>query len=145
MAVSVKKVTLWRSEIENKPGSLARTLQSLAQAGASLQVIMAFRFQGDSTRAAVELFSVTGKKAQAAAREAGLSPSSIPTILAIGDDRPGLGSQITEAIAGAGINLSFMVAQVIGRKYSCIYGFETQEDAQAGASQIKKASRPRKK
>ena len=145
MAVSVRKVILWRSEVENKPGTLARTLKSLAQAGASLQVIMAFRFQGDPTRAAVELFSVTGKKAQAAAREAGLSPSSIPTILAIGDDRPGLGSQITEAIAGAGINLSFMVTQVIGRKYSCIYGFETQEDAQVGASLIKKASRPRKK
>ena len=96
-------------------------------------------------RAAVELFSVTGKKAQAAAREAGLSPSSIPTILAIGDDRPGLGSEITEAIAGVGINLSFMVAQVIGRKYSCIYGFETQEDARVGAALIKKASRPRKK
>ena len=63
----------------------------------------------------------------------------------IGDDRPGLGSQIAEAIAGVGINLSFMVAQVIGRKYSCIYGFETQEDAQVGAALIKKASRPRKK
>ena len=48
MAVSVRKVTLWRSEIENKPGTLARTPQSLAQAGASLQVIMAYRFQGDS-------------------------------------------------------------------------------------------------
>ena len=145
MAVSVRKVTLWRSEIENRPGSLARTLKPLAQAGASLQVIMAYRFQGDSTRAAVELFSVTGKKAQAAAQEAGLSPSSIPTILAIGDDRPGLGSQIAEEIAGVGINLSFMVAQVIGRKYSCIYGFETQEDAQVGVALIKKASRPRKK
>ena len=145
MAVTVKKITLWRSEVENKPGMLAQILSPLAGAGANLQVIMAYRFPGDSTRAAIEVFPASGRKSLEAARAAGLSPSSIPTLLAIGDDRPGLGSQIAEAIAGAGINLSFMVAQVIGRRYSGVYGFETEEDARKATSLIKKASRSRRK
>jgi hypothetical protein len=145
MAVTVKRITLWRSEVENKPGALARTLRPLAQAGANLQLIMGYGIPGDATRGAIELFPVSGKKSQEAARTAGLSPASIPTLLAIGDDRPGLGSAIADAIAGAGINLSFLVAQAIGRKYSGIYGFETEEDTRKATTLIKKASRPSRK
>jgi hypothetical protein len=145
MAVTVKKVTLWRSEVENKAGMLAQTLKLLADTGASLQVVMAYRFPGESARGAIELFPVSGKKAQAAAKAAGLDRSSIPTILAMGDDRPGLGSEIAEAIAGAGINISFLVAQVVGRRYSAVYGFETEEEAQIATNLIKKVSKPRRR
>jgi hypothetical protein len=145
MAVTVKRVTLWRSEVENKPGMLARTLKPLADAGASLQVVMAYRVPGEPGRAAIELSPVSGRKSEAAAKAAGLDRSSIPTILAMGDDRPGLGSEIAEAIAGAGINVSFLVAQVVGRKYSAVYGFETEEEARIATSLIKKVSKPRKR
>jgi hypothetical protein len=33
MAVTVKRITLWRSEVENKAGVLAQTLKPLADAG----------------------------------------------------------------------------------------------------------------
>jgi hypothetical protein len=145
MAVTVKRITLWRSEIENKPGMLAQTLKPLADAGASLQVVMAYRFPGEPTRGAIELSPVSGKKSQAAAKTAGLDHSSIPTLLAMGDDRPGLGSEIAEAIAGAGINISFMVVQVVGRRYSAVYGFETEGEAQIAANLIRKVSKPRRR
>ena len=145
MTVTVKKITLWRSEVENKPGLLAQTLKPLADAGASLQVVMAYRFPGEPTRGAIELSPVSGKKFAAAATTAGLDRSSIPTLLAIGDDRPGLGSEIAEAIAGAGINISFMVVQVVGRRYSAVYGFETEQEAQIATSLIKKVSKPRRR
>jgi hypothetical protein len=87
MAVTVKRITLWRSEVENKPGMLARTLKPLADAGASLQVIMAYRFPGEPTRGAIELSPVSGKKSQAAAQTAGLDRSSIPALLAMGECR----------------------------------------------------------
>lgn len=145
MAVSVRKVTLWRTEVDNRPGTLARSLRSLAEAGANLNVVMGYRIPGDPARAAIEIFPVSGKKSMAAAETAGLSPSSIPTLLAVGDDRPGIGSAIAEAIAGAGINLSFMVAQVIGRKYSAVLGFDSEEDARKATTLIKKASRRPKK
>ncbi len=145
MAVTVKKIALWRSEVENKSGVLAQTLKPLADAGASLQVMMAYRFPGEPTRGAIELSPVSGKKSQAAASAAGLDRSSIPTLLAMGDDRPGLGSEIAEAIAGAGINVAFMVAQVVGRRYSAVYGFETEEDARIATNLIRKVSKPRRR
>ena len=145
MAVTVKTITLWRSEVENKPGMLARTLKPLADAGASLQVVMAYRFPGEPTRGAIELSPVSGKKSQVAAQTAGLDRSSIPTLLVMGDDRPGLGSEIAEAIAGAGINTSFMVVQVVGRRYSAVYGFESEEEAHIATNLIKKVSKPRRR
>lgn len=39
MPVTVKKLLLWRSEVENKPGVLAGVLQPLSTAGADLQVV----------------------------------------------------------------------------------------------------------
>jgi predicted amino acid-binding ACT domain protein len=63
----------------------------------------------------------------------------------MGDDRPGLGSEIAEAIAVAGINVSFMVVQVVGRRYSAVYGFETEEEAQIATNLIKKVSKPRRR
>jgi len=145
MAVKVKSITLWRRDTENRPGTLASALEPLARAGANLRVVMGYRFAGDDPRAAVELYPVTGKKSTAAAREAGLSASSIPTLLVEGDDRPGLGHAISRATAGAGINLAFMVGQVIGRRFSAIVGFETPADAKKASGLIKKATGRAKK
>jgi hypothetical protein len=138
MAVKVKSIILWRRDVDNRPGALAETLSLLAGAGANLQVVMGYRYPGDEGRAAIELYPVTGKRATAAAREAGLTASSIPTLLVEGDDRPGLGHALARSLADAGINLSFLVAQVIGRKYTGVLGFESASDAQLAAGLIKK-------
>lgn len=145
MAVTVKKITLWRTEVEHKPGVLAGILGPLAGAGANLQVLMGYRYPRNELKAAVELYPVTGKKSVAAAQAAGLSASSIPTLLVEGDNKPGLGHAIAEAIAGAGINLGFLVAQAIGRRYSAVFGFESEDDARKAATLIKKAVAGKKK
>jgi len=140
MPVSIRKIVLWRKEAANQPGVLAETLKPLAEAGVSLSVVMGYRYPGDPTRAAIELYPVSGKKAAAAAQAAGLSASQIPTILVEGDDRPGLGHAIAQAVAGAGINLSFLVTQVIGSKYSAVIGFETEAELKKASGLIKKAA-----
>src|SRR5216684_7651439 len=81
MAVSVKKAILWRGEVDNHPGMLANTLQPLSEAGADLQVVMAYRYPGGENKAAIELHPISGKKSVAAAQTAGLAPSSISTLL----------------------------------------------------------------
>jgi hypothetical protein len=139
MAVSVKGITLWRREVDNRPGALARTLEPLASAGADLKVLMAYRYPGEEARAAIELYPVSGKKATAAAQAAGLAATSIPTLLVQGDNRAGQAHAATRAIADAGISLNFFLAQVIGEKYSAVLGFETEADAQRASSLIKKA------
>ncbi len=55
---------------------------------------------------------------------AGLAPSSLSTLLVEGDNRPGLGHAVAKAIGDAGINMSFVMAQVVGRRYSALIGFE---------------------
>jgi hypothetical protein len=138
MAVRVKNVTVWRKEVAHAPGELARALRPLAEAGANLQVIMAYA-EGD--RGIVEVCPISGKKATDAAKRAGFVASDKPTLLIEGNDRPGLGFRIASAIADKGISISFDVTQVIAKKYSAIYGFQTEDDARAAASAIKRAGR----
>ncbi|MGA2030749.1 MAG: hypothetical protein ABSG68_00700 [Thermoguttaceae bacterium] len=140
MAVTVKKVVLWRVEVENKPGVLSGVLGPLAEAGVDLQVVMGYRY-GDKGRAAIELLPVSGRKALAAARKVGLTASAIPTLLVAGDNRPGMGAALAEAIAEAGINLGFLVAQVVAGQFSAVIGLENEEDARKTTSLIKKVAR----
>ncbi|HEY6066618.1 MAG TPA: hypothetical protein VIY96_10695 [Thermoanaerobaculia bacterium] len=137
--MSVKKIALWRREVANRPGSLAGALAALARAGADLKVVMAYRFPGDETRGAVELYPVSGKRARSAAKSAGLSESGIPTLLVEGEDRPGIGAAISRAIADARINLAFFVAQVVLRRYVAVIGFDTEADSKKAAPLIKRA------
>ena len=62
-----------------------------------------------------------------------------------GDNRRGLGHELAKAIGDAGINLSFVMAQVVGRRYSAMFGFENEADAVRAAALIKKASAPVRK
>jgi len=140
MAVTVKKATLWRKEVENRPGELASTLEPLVGAGADLKVVMGYRYGPGESKAAIELYPVAGRKALAAAHQAGLSASTIPTLVVEGDDKPGLGHAIAKALADAKINLAFVIAQVIGRRYSAVFGFESEADAAQAARLIKKAA-----
>ena len=140
MAVTVKKAILWRSEVDNSPGMLANILQPLSEAGADLQVVMAYRYPDGENKAAIELHPVSGKKSAAAAQTAGLAPSSISTLVVEGDNRPGLGYAIAKAVGDAGINMSFVMAQVVGRKYSAVFGFENEVDASKAATLIKRAT-----
>jgi hypothetical protein len=144
MAISVKNIVLWRKEVDNRPGALADTLAPLAGAGASLQVVMGYRFPGHESRAAIELYPVAGQKATNAARSAGLAAASIPALLVEGDDRPGLGHAVAKAMAEAGIDLDFLVAQVLGKRYRAVIGFATSDDATKAAGLIRKASTAKK-
>jgi hypothetical protein len=144
MAVTVKRVTLWRKELDKQAGMLAQTLEPLAKAGTDLQLIMGYRYPGEEGKAAIEIYPVAGAKAAASAKGVGLAGSSIPTLLVEGDNRPGLAYTIAQALAGAEINLGFFVAQAIGRKYAAILGFETDADAKKAATLIKKSQSKRK-
>jgi hypothetical protein len=140
MGLTLRRITLWREEVDNTPGILAKVLGPLADAGMNLQVVMGYRFPGNETKAAIEVYPVSGKKTVDAATSAGLSASTIPTLLVEGDNRQGLGKAIAEAIAEAGINLGFLVTQVVGRRYSSVIGFENDEDAKRATSLIRKVT-----
>jgi hypothetical protein len=144
MPMTVKRITLWRKELENTPGTLAETLEPLAKAGADLQIVMGYKFPGDPAKGAVELYPVANKNTTQAAQSVGLAASSIPVVLVEGDNRAGLGHSITKALADAGLNLDFLVTHVIGRKYSAVIGFANEADAEKATPLIKKAAAKKK-
>jgi hypothetical protein len=138
--VTVKRILLWRKEVENRTGVLAEALEPFAKAKADLQVVMGYRYQGPENKCAIEIYPVKGNRLTASAQAAGLTASSIPTLLVEGDNKEGLGHAITKAIADAGVNLSFLVAQVVGRRYSAVIGFENEADAEKAGTLIKKVT-----
>ena len=140
MPLTIKSISLWRTEAENKTGLLAQKLEPLAKAGADLGVVMGYRLPGNEAKAVIEVYPISGRKVTAAAAETGLAASSIPTLLVEGNNRPGLAHKIAKAIAGAGADLSFFVAQTTGRKYSAVLGFATEDDAKKAAALIKKVA-----
>jgi hypothetical protein len=134
MAISVKTITLWRREVEDRPGMLAATLEPLAKAGTNLQVVMGYHI---GKMSAIEVFPVAGKKATAAAQQGGLAQIGPPALLVNGENRPGLGHAMARGIADRGINIHFLVAQVIGGRYSAVLGFGSNDDAAQAAAVIK--------
>jgi hypothetical protein len=143
MAMTVKSAQLWVLDANDRAGLLADTLEPLASAGAALRVVMAYRHPGQTDRAAIEVFPIKGKKAEAAARAAGMQPSLMACLVVEGDDRPGTGAQLGRAIAGAGISFTFMMGQVIGKKFSVALGFANEQEAAAAAQAIKSSGKRR--
>ena len=141
MPVTVKRISLWRKEAENRTGLLAQTLEPLAKAGADLGVVMGYRLPGNESKAAIEIYPVSGKKLTSAATGTGLTASAIPTLLVEGDNKPGLAYKIAQTIANAGADVSFFVAQAIGRRYSAVIGFANDADAKMATTLIKKATK----
>jgi hypothetical protein len=141
MAITAKKIILWRTDVDNHPGALAAALGPIARAGADLKVVMGYRHPSAEGKATVEVFPIFGKKAGAAAIVAGLSAATIPALLVEGDNKPGLGYRVGAAIAAAGINMVFCMAQVIGQKFAAVIGFETDDDAKRAMPAIKSAGK----
>jgi hypothetical protein len=139
MLVTIKKVTLWRTEVENKPGALNTVLAPLAKAGADLQVVMGYHYHVDKSKAVVEVCPVSGKKVTTAASKVGLKATAISTLLVQGNNKAGLGHAIAQAVAEAGINVTFLVAQVIDKHFSAVMGFEDEAASKQATTLIKKA------
>lgn len=142
MALTVTRITLWRREVLNQPGVLASTLEPLARAGVDLRLVMGYRFPEATSRAAIELYPVSGRKATAAAEQAGLSPFDLACLFVEGDNRPGLGAAMGRALADAGVNIVFLVSQVIGRRFTAVFGFDDEGLAATATKAIKAAARP---
>jgi hypothetical protein len=139
MAVSIRKITLWRTEVEHRPGALADLLEPLASAGADLQIVMGYRIPGRKDRAVIEVAPVGTRKAARAAQVGGLAPGGAPTLLVLGDIRPGLANRIARALADSGVNIAFLVAQVVGRRYSAVFGFPSEADLDKAVDRIRTA------
>jgi hypothetical protein len=140
MAYSIRKVDVWVGEIEDRPGGLAKKIETLAKAGASLEFIISRRAPGDPDKGVVFLTPIKGTKQNRAASEAGLNTTnSLHSVRVEGPDRPGLGIKMTRALADAGINLRGLSAAALGRRSVSYFAFDKVEDADNAVKLLKKA------
>lgn len=138
MAVTVKTAVLWRRELENQPGTLAEALKPFADEKVNLQVVMGYVLPGDRARAALEVYPVSGKKAAGAASAAGMVPmETTHALLVEGDDRVGLGHHMSAALAQENVNIHFAIIQVVGKRFTGVFGFDNAEAASKAAKVIK--------
>jgi hypothetical protein len=141
-SAKVSKVDVWAVEIADQPGGLARVLEALAEAGVTIECCIARRQADKPGEGVVFVSPVTGKRAQEAARNAGLSPATdVATLRVEGTDTKGAGASLTRAIAGAGINLRGLSAAVIGNRYVAYFGFDNATDTENAARALKSAGK----
>ena len=145
MSFTVTKVDIWSSKIEDKPGSLAKVLGALGNAGANLDCVIARRDSAKSGSGIVFLTPVKGAATRKAAQSGGLAPAkNVATLKVEGDDAAGLGGRISTALADAGINLRGVSAAVIGKRFVAYFGFDSAADATKAARALKTLASPKK-
>jgi len=138
MSITVRRAELWRTENPNTPGSLAAALKPLAECSTDLEIVMGYA-SADRTSMAIEVSPVRTAAERKAAREAGLARSSYPCVVIAGDNRPGIGHEVGAALAAAGIQINFFVAQSLGDRYTGLFSFEAAAEADLAVQVVSKA------
>jgi predicted amino acid-binding ACT domain protein len=129
---------MWVGGVEDRSGGLAEKLAQLAKAGARLQYVMARRAPEKPGTGVVFLTPLKGARQTRVAKTAGLHKSkSLCAVRAQGRDKPGLGAQITEALAAKGINLRGLSASVIGSQFIMYLALDSAADAAKAVRTLK--------
>ena len=140
MAYSVKKVDVWAGEIADRPGGLAEKIQSLSNAGANLEFLIARRAADKPGSGVVFVTPIKGAKQKSAAQGTGFATTdSLHSVRVDGPDKAGLGAKMTKVIADAGINLRGLSAAALGRRSVSYLAFDSAADADSAVSILRKA------
>jgi hypothetical protein len=142
MAMKISKVEVWAGEIHDQPGGLAAVLGALADAGVSLDCVIARRQADKPGTGVVFLTPVKNRKAQVAARSTSLGAAkTVPTLRVEGADKPGLGRRMMQAVAETGVNVRGVSAVRLGGKFVAYLGFDNSADAALAAKALKSLGR----
>ncbi|MFH0794319.1 MAG: ACT domain-containing protein [bacterium] len=140
MARKVNKIEVWVGEMDDQPGGLAKILKGLADAGVSLDGVIARRQPDKPGTGVVFLSPIKSKKAKAAAHSLGLRPAmDVGGLRVEGPDKAGIGAKLTGALAEAGINMRGLSALAIGKKFVAYFGFDNNADAANAAKVLRRA------
>ncbi len=134
--MTVKRITLWRGEIDGSPGALATALQPLAEAGIRLQVFMRYRHFRDEKRAVVEVCPYTAEeesRCSAVLQAAGLKVSKVPALIVESDPVTGLEYSFAHIVAEQNLHLIFCTTQTVNGTWMALMGFESDMDAEKAA------------
>ena len=141
MSLTVKCVDVWVATIEDQAGGLAEKLAPLAEAGADLAFAIARRAPDKPVTGVVFVTPLRGGAETAAAAKAGFAVAdSLHTVRVEGDNRSGIGAQLTKKLADAGLNLRGLSAAVIGDRFSMYFALDTGDDTEKAMSLLREVS-----
>jgi hypothetical protein len=130
MDLIVELVDVWAATIPDKPGGLASVLSTLRDAGADLQFVIARRAPGTPPAGVVFVTPLQGDREIRAAAVAGFNVThKLHSVRVTGPNRPGIGAELTQKLADAGINLHGFSASVIGTQFVAYIGVDSLDDA----------------
>ncbi len=140
MSLTVERVDVWAATIEDEPGGLAKKLAPLSEAGADLAFAIARRAPEEPGTGVVFVTPLVGDAQTGAAEKAGFSVAdSLHSLRIEGDNKPGIGTQLTGRLADAGINLRGLSAAVIAGRFIMYLALDTAKDADDAISTIQDA------
>ncbi len=138
MAYELSTVDVWAGSIEDRPGGLARVMETLAKAGVNLQFIIERR--DTPGKGVVFCAPIEGAAQVKAAKAAGLAKSnSLRSLRVEGPDKGGLGARVTRAIAGAGVNVRGVSGAALGKRAVIYLAFDSRSDATKASNALKNA------
>ena len=134
----VEHIDVWAATIEDKPGELAHVLAELREAGADLQFIIARR--AEPGKGVVFVAPLQGDREIAAAAQVGFNVAvTLHSVRVMGRDRPGIAAEVTQKLAGGGINLRGFSLSVIGIQFLAYAAVDSLDDASKVIEILKKA------
>lgn len=141
MKLDITRVDVWAAGIKDKTGSLNQKLESLAQAGVSLEFVVSRRTPEKRQGGVVYVTPIKGPKQIKAATKAGFKKTkALHSIRVAATDKPGLGTQITRQITDANINLRGFSGAAIGKRALFHLAFDSTTDAGKALRKLKQLS-----
>lgn len=139
MKLKAKRVDVWASSIQDRPGGLAEKLEALNAAKANLEFMIARRAPEKPGEGVVFLAPIKGKKQKQAAETAGfLKTETMHPIRVEGPDKAGIIAKMSRSLAEAGVNLRGVSAAAIGKKFVAYFAVDSEEDAEKAVKILKK-------
>jgi hypothetical protein len=140
MAFDISKVDVWVGQLPDRPRALMVRLEILSSAGANLEFVIARRDKRG--KALVFMAPLKGATQIRAAAEAHLTKAArMHTLRIEGPNQPGLGEQITRALADESLNLRGLSAAAIGGRSVTYLRFRNTDDAQRARRALRRALR----
>ena len=140
MELIVKRETVWAASMEDKPGSLAKKLCVLAEAGADLDFIIARRAPDKPGTGVVFVTPLRGDAEIDAASQIGFNVTNrLHSLRVEGENQEGIAAKLTAKLGDAGVNLRGLSGAVIGTRFVLHLGLDTEADVERVIRILKEA------
>ena len=140
MPYTISRVEVWSGEIQDRRGALADMLKLVLDAGADLDFIIGRPSPVKPATGILYIAPLEGEQQLAAARQAGLHPSShIEALRVEGPDTKGLAEKIARVISDAEINISGFTGGRMAERCVLYIRFEREDQLEQAHKLLQQA------